>query len=345
MQYNEKLKELKTMKFEAPKKVLSLYLNTDLSQPSQHDGEWKIRLKNGFNKLEEYIENSGNHDELQQIQSIKQAVEKEIHAHARNFSRSMVIFATADQEVWFVEKMPVAVETAFFWETYPVTEQLESLERNYPYMGIVVLQKDEAAVLETEMGILTDKTNYMLDLDTDDWREHQGPQGDDLTVGGQKKDEFNNRVEANRDRWFKSLVTKIEKKAGKKNWKKLYLVGEKEEVEQLKSHFSKKIDRTIPDNILNWKDHEILTKVFDSEADLGQPIQEERSISMKNYTVAPNKDATAWYVKVEDIAPIKEYDKKDKAIEAGEQLAAENKPATLSILTKNHEVADTRKFA
>ncbi|MDL4842451.1 DUF2188 domain-containing protein [Aquibacillus rhizosphaerae] len=66
---------------------------------------------------------------------------------------------------------------------------------------------------------------------------------------------------------------------------------------------------------------------------------------MRNYTVAPNKDATAWYVKVEDVAPTQKYDKKDKAIEAGEQLAVENKPAILTILTNEHEVADERTFS
>ncbi|QDP41184.1 hypothetical protein FN924_13900 [Radiobacillus deserti] len=76
---------------EAPKKVLSLYLNTGLSQSNQQDGE--IRLKNRFKKLEEYIE------------SLQKAVETEIYNNERDFSRSMMIFATDDQEVWFAEKL------------------------------------------------------------------------------------------------------------------------------------------------------------------------------------------------------------------------------------------------
>ncbi|WP_174615683.1 DUF2188 domain-containing protein [Virgibacillus ihumii] len=65
---------------------------------------------------------------------------------------------------------------------------------------------------------------------------------------------------------------------------------------------------------------------------------------MKHYTVAPNKDATAWYVKIEDVAPTEEYDKRDKAIEAAEETAKENKPSTLSILTKEHEVEEKRTY-
>lgn len=65
---------------------------------------------------------------------------------------------------------------------------------------------------------------------------------------------------------------------------------------------------------------------------------------MKNYTVAPNKDAKAWFVKIEDVAPLEQFDKYDKAVEAGFKVAEENKPSTLTILDENHDVRDKRTF-
>lgn len=262
MKLNTRLNELKNLQVQPPKKVLTLYLNTDLSQPDQQNGEWKIRLKNGFNRIQEYIENSGDQEELKQFQSIQKTVKNKIYEEERNLSRSFVIFATADEEIWFEEKLPVPVKTEFYWETSPVTDQFESLEKDYPFMGIVLVQKDEAAVLETELGVVTDKIHYTLDLDTDNWREHQGPQGSDVTTGGHKKDEFNDRLKANRHRWLKNLVSKVEKKAGKRNWETLYLVGEKDEIEPLKTHFSKPVDKTVPRNLLNRQDQEILAEVL-----------------------------------------------------------------------------------
>src|SRR5699024_2955114 len=38
---------------------------------------------------------------------------------------------------------------------------------------------------------------------------------------------------------------------------------------------------------------------------------------MKNYWVIPNKDASAWFIKMKDVAPLKEYMVYDKAVEAG----------------------------
>ncbi|MFC4557619.1 DUF2188 domain-containing protein [Virgibacillus kekensis] len=65
---------------------------------------------------------------------------------------------------------------------------------------------------------------------------------------------------------------------------------------------------------------------------------------MKEYSVAPNRDATAWIVKLEDVAPEKEYGAKDDAIAEAEKLAKENTPSRLSILDKEHNVVEEKRF-
>lgn len=65
---------------------------------------------------------------------------------------------------------------------------------------------------------------------------------------------------------------------------------------------------------------------------------------MKNYTVEPDKDGTIWFVKVEGVAAVEEYDKYDKAIEAGVSMAQDNKPSTLTIFDKYNEVQEKRTF-
>lgn len=65
---------------------------------------------------------------------------------------------------------------------------------------------------------------------------------------------------------------------------------------------------------------------------------------MKHYAISPNKDTTAWYIKPEDVAVSEEYDNLDKAIEAGERMAKENRPSKLIILNKYHEEEETRTY-
>ncbi|SEP87610.1 hypothetical protein SAMN05216232_1168 [Virgibacillus subterraneus] len=65
---------------------------------------------------------------------------------------------------------------------------------------------------------------------------------------------------------------------------------------------------------------------------------------MKNYSVAPNQDASAWIVKLEDIAPADEFEAKDDAIAKAEEMAKENSPSKLSILDKEHNVIREERF-
>lgn len=65
---------------------------------------------------------------------------------------------------------------------------------------------------------------------------------------------------------------------------------------------------------------------------------------MNEYSVAPNRDASKWIVKIEDVAPEQTYDDRESAIEEAEKLAQENKPSRVLILNENHEVEDEKSF-
>lgn len=263
MLLRDRIKKLKDIQYQEPKKVFTMYLNTDQRSAEQQKGEWKIQLKNALKDLEESTKDSDSHEEKNQSKTIRQKIEKEVYEKEHELLRGLILFATADEDLWFSLALNIPVETEFHWENKPVLDQLERLEQSYPYTGIIVMQQDEAVVLETEIGTLMDQTHYTLDLNTDDWREHQGPQGDDITQGGSKKDEFKDRVEANQQRWFKSLASTLEKKAKNRGWDQIYLVGEKDEIDSLQSYFHKEIDKTVPRNIFNWDADKILEAVLE----------------------------------------------------------------------------------
>ncbi|MGJ9457702.1 DUF2188 domain-containing protein [Oceanobacillus sp. CF4.6] len=65
---------------------------------------------------------------------------------------------------------------------------------------------------------------------------------------------------------------------------------------------------------------------------------------MRTYRVTPNVDASAWFVKLEDVAPEEVYDTKTEAIEVAEQLAKENTPSLLKILDKDHHVIEEKRY-
>ncbi len=65
---------------------------------------------------------------------------------------------------------------------------------------------------------------------------------------------------------------------------------------------------------------------------------------MYTYTVVPNKDASAWIVKAEDVAPEQSYISRDKAVDYAKDLARQNSPATVKVMDDDHQLVDELKF-
>ncbi|TWI54456.1 DUF2188 domain-containing protein [Halalkalibacter nanhaiisediminis] len=65
---------------------------------------------------------------------------------------------------------------------------------------------------------------------------------------------------------------------------------------------------------------------------------------MKQYSVAPNADASRWIVKIEDVAPEESYPTKDAAINAALDIAKANNPSKVLILDKEHNVIEEKSF-
>ncbi|WP_195258955.1 DUF2188 domain-containing protein [Bacillus paralicheniformis] len=65
---------------------------------------------------------------------------------------------------------------------------------------------------------------------------------------------------------------------------------------------------------------------------------------MKVYTVTPNAETDGWFLKLEDTAPIELYDTRTEAVEKGEEMAKENRPAKLVIYDRQDNKEDERSY-
>jgi len=61
---------------------------------------------------------------------------------------------------------------------------------------------------------------------------------------------------------LKILRKRYKKKAKESNWKQFHLIGEREEVEHLKSYFTRKIDKIVPRNLLGRNANQIIEETF-----------------------------------------------------------------------------------
>ncbi|MCG3419675.1 VLRF1 family aeRF1-type release factor [Oceanobacillus jordanicus] len=262
MNFNKEIEKLENIRREGPNKVFTMYLNTDPSDPEQQGGEWKIHLKNGLRNFEQYLEESGDKEELKNFQLVKQKVEKFVKGNEQEFLRSVFIIATADEEVWFADRVQMRMNTEFFWQETPELTQLRKLTDVYPKSGIILVQQDEIKVIEAYLNEIEDTDSFELDLDTNDWRKKKGPRpalGQGSTM---QKDGFQSRFNANKHRWYKQIAPKLDKRAKEHEWEKLFVIGEPDPANALTEELNKPVEKVIQKNMLDHEESKVLEEVF-----------------------------------------------------------------------------------
>lgn len=266
MNLNKQIKQLENVKKEGSNKVFSMYLNTDPSDPEQQGGEWKIHLKNGLRNFESYLEQDDNKEELKNFQLVKQKVEKYVHGNEQHFKRGIILFATADEDVWFATRVQMRLETEFFWEERPKLDQFIRLKNDYPQAGIILVQQNQIKVMKTHLNEIQDSVYYELDIDTDDWKQFSGPHkaGASMGSGGKstQQENFKDRYEANKQRWYKSIAPKLDKQAKNQEWEEIYIVGEPDASHELESQMNKHVFQVIQKNMLDHGETKVLEEVF-----------------------------------------------------------------------------------
>ncbi|MGM8212002.1 VLRF1 family aeRF1-type release factor [Virgibacillus sp. W0430] len=266
MEISKALKELENVnQKDSNHKLFTMYLNTDPSDPEQQGEKWKINLKNAFRNFESYVSKTANEQELKSFKRLKEKVNHFVRENEQNLRRGIILFATADETIWFAELVQMRVTTEMYWQDTPATDQLKQLEEAFPYTGVVLVQKDQVKVMETHLNEVQEKYYYELDVETDDWREKAGPQPSHVPKGqgtaNVQVDNFKERYKANQHRWYKSIAKKVDKLAKNKQWEKTYVIGESDYSSEMKKQMDIKINKIIQKNMLDHKEDEILKEI------------------------------------------------------------------------------------
>ncbi|WP_227938966.1 VLRF1 family aeRF1-type release factor [Alkalihalobacillus deserti] len=258
------LKELQQLKDQyCEEGVLTIYLNTDQTSNDQQKGEWKIRLKNGLKKLEEYIESS-DRKHLSTYKKIKRKAKAEIVKLQLELPKSLVLIATANGDL-FIKKLKLRVNNQFHWEKKPVISQLEQIQSDYPQEGILFIQKEDVFIIETSLGEVNNEISYELDLENEDWKQYEGVGARErMASSANHRDKYDQRVEAIQQRWYKHIASELDKKAKEKGWQHIYLVGEQELISEFVKHLKFINIKIINKNYTKFTSKEIVDQVLAS---------------------------------------------------------------------------------
>jgi hypothetical protein len=229
----EKIQSLKELRKARPGGILTIYLDTDRSKPEQQHGQWKVKLKNGLKKLEEYLMAQKATEERNRFAALAKKVEREILQLQRNHQKSLILFASDDLDLWELEILQVEVTSEFHWEEEVVLDQLEMINQEHPPCGMIVAQTDQVRILDIALGQVLDEINFVRDSDTEEWMEP------------------------------KQLKPRLQKEAEKRGWKSVYFVGEPSVIDPLKSSLKHlPVMHTVPKNLKTESSHDLLGKVM-----------------------------------------------------------------------------------
>lgn len=243
--------------------VLSVYLNTNPGDPEQLNGGWKIHLKSGLKRIGEYLEAS-DEAEKQAFQKIKEKVMKEIDANQQDLRKGVVIFATANEDLWSVHYVQVPVKTSFYWENHAVTEQLEYMYKAYPEAGIIMPSFGEVRILDTALGFVRDDITFTYDPVSEVWSEKKKADAQGRrTVPSSRSAVLDPQYRVNASTFYKGMRTRIEQLKKKRGWRELHVAGEAEMANAFTDSLTELPASCIYKNLKNSKTSEIINQVLE----------------------------------------------------------------------------------
>jgi len=257
------LQHLRDFESEEGKCVLSMYLNTDPADQDQQKSEWKIRLKNGLNRIQEYLHASGDKEELKNYKKLKKKVHDEIQQNRTKLQKGVIIFASEHENLWSVHYVQVPVETSFHWEPNPVLDQLSELQEKFPRSGVILPNQDEVKIIETSLGEVNEERTYQFDPKSENWSFKEGlASSDRVASGASHVDKLQQRFEENRHRFYKKMAGNIDQLRKERNWQEVHLVGEADMTRTFETNLRTKPSGTIHKNLNKAEPTKILEAVF-----------------------------------------------------------------------------------
>lgn len=252
--------ELKSFEpVEGGKKVLTIYLNTDRSECQR--GSWKIKLKNGLKKLQQYIEAGSEKDEVISFLKVKKEVERTIDLSVTNLQKSLVIFVSEADELFSVHHLQVGINTEFFWEDKPVLMQIEKIQRSYPSSGVIIANDQELTLMHCALGQLEIIDLFEFEANMEDWRLHEGlAAGERMPSSANHRDQFQERLQANQQRWIKGILPLVEKKGKEMGWHFVNLFGQAGYINSMQKDLALPIKNTIRKTISSKKQNDLILK-------------------------------------------------------------------------------------
>jgi hypothetical protein len=249
--------------------VLSVYVNVDRGDRSQG---WRIALREQLRALEDETSPHGEKRAFDAAMSeiLGRFPENDAPPEGRGHVGFIELSQKRPTAVWRSMQMGPR-RTEAVRAPRPHVRPLVELFADGPHVGVVLISAERVRLLEWSLGTIQELKDWEITLFSKDWRERKaersipGPQSWTSASG---RDQFDQRLEANRERFLHEVGALVSAEHGKRKWRFMVGFGTEEHPRELAAGLADGADR------FHVVRHDLVSA---PEADVGKRVAAEVS--------------------------------------------------------------------
>jgi hypothetical protein len=211
--------------------VLSLYLGITPDRAAEPKPGWPIAISNELRALKERVREDRSHDHavaiIERIDSLGREIERFVDASRHGRGRALFASMSDDRVETLSLQIPFRDRVVLDRNPY-VRPLVAALDEGRP-AGLVSVHKNGLRVLEWSLGEAEEIAHSEFGVRSLDWRQKSGPapaQPLDSREGGQRRDEFEERMDENRLRFVRDQARSVADEANRRAWDRLVVAGD-----------------------------------------------------------------------------------------------------------------------
>jgi hypothetical protein len=247
--------------------VVSVYLDID---PGDRGGSWFVELRNGISAALEEVRASEERETYRELEPTAARIVERFAEGGPHEGRSRIGFvevaAKSGRERWYAAQVP-AGETRVIFNRRPFVHPLIAMLDRGASRGVAALSAERVRLLRWSMGRIEDLGEWDLELFSLDWRERKAQRPGDPArthgVSAAGRDQFGQRLEANRERFLREAGKRAASEMRERGWREVLAFGPEDDFRAFAEGFGpgSPLRHAESHNLISVETHEIETRL------------------------------------------------------------------------------------
>jgi hypothetical protein len=251
--------------------IISVYLEID---PGDRSEGWRLALRDGLKPL---AEANGSHEAKLAARATLERIPDRFPEGSTPSGRCQIGFVEVAEkpgrELWASSQM-VPAEPGVVRRERPHLEPLvELLDDGWP-IGVVAVAAEQVRLFEWRLGVTEELDRWGARISRRQWRERKAAKprnpaaGQAVSASG--KDQYDQRLEANRERFLRRSGPLVGAEAERRDWRLVLAYGDHHEVEIIGDADGVRLEPMAEANVIGESVEEVGQRVTEDVADLNR---------------------------------------------------------------------------